>query len=476
MAEAFARLWNHPRFRRNFMITILWMAMIGTLYAVREVLLPFLIALALAYVIDPGIRRINQRKFKGKPIPRWAGVLIIYVVIFAIGWILTVFFVPQLYRELSGLARGGATYLNEMDEERIEELSKRVEEYSTRMRLPVDIITSGDLKREKSQSPKGPLQVDVIAGAPVLNGDESKESGNTKTGDEIQDPSVTKSNIDQAAAAVVPHLQAAPEGSDAILTIRIDEIARALLQQGTNLLQTQTTQIVGQLQVWFARTVGFVFSIFVVLMITAFISSDTKRVTSFFFSIIPIEDTKTFDDFLQRLDYGLSGVVRGQITICLVNGFLTLIGLMLLKVKFALLLATVATIFSLIPIFGSILSTIPIVLVSLISGAWTAFFSLLWIIGIHFVEANFLNPKIMGDAAKIHPVVIILSLVAGEHFYGLAGALFAVPLVSMSLTAFRSIQMEVQSIEKVLANAPVQSDVKEITSYRPRRRRIWREL
>ena len=61
---------------------------------------------------------------------------------------------------------------------------------------------------------------------------------------------------------------------------------------------------------------------------------------------------------------------------------------------------------------------------------------LAWIVGIHFIEANFLNPKIIGTAAKIHPVLVIFSLVPGEQSYGLVGALFAVPVASMIQTIF----------------------------------------
>ena len=61
---------------------------------------------------------------------------------------------------------------------------------------------------------------------------------------------------------------------------------------------------------------------------------------------------------------------------------------------------------------------------------------LAWIIGIHLVEANFLNPKIMGNAAKIHPVLVVFALIAGEHSYGLVGALFAVPVASIIQTIF----------------------------------------
>ena len=59
-----------------------------------------------------------------------------------------------------------------------------------------------------------------------------------------------------------------------------------------------------------------------------------------------------------------------------------------------------------------------------------------WIIGIHLLEANLLNPKIIGNAAKIHPVVVIFALVVGEYNGGLVGALFAVPVASIVQTLF----------------------------------------
>ena len=65
-----------------------------------------------------------------------------------------------------------------------------------------------------------------------------------------------------------------------------------------------------------------------------------------------------------------------------------------------------------------------------------AAFILLWILGIHFIEANFLNPKIIGTAAKMHPVLVVFALIAGEATWGLVGALFAVPVASIIQTLF----------------------------------------
>src|SRR5262249_41231365 len=116
-------------------------------------------------------------------------------------------------------------------------------------------------------------------------------------------------------------------------------------------------------------------------------------------------------------------------------------GLLIFGVKYGLILAVVAGLMSLIPIFGSILSSVPIVIVALASGdegidVVRGVAMTLWIIGIHFIEANVLNPKIIGTAAKIHPVLVIFSLFLGEHAFGLVGALLAVPVLSAISVVF----------------------------------------
>src|SRR6202142_1433914 len=99
-----------------------------------------------------------------------------------------------------------------------------------------------------------------------------------------------------------------------------------------------------------------------------------------------------------------------------INGVLSAIGFAIVGLKYWPVMALVGAIFSLIPIFGSIASAVPAVAIGLTQGLGTATFVLLWIIGIHQLEGNLLNPKIMGDSAKIHPVLVIFSLLVGEHF------------------------------------------------------------
>lgn len=92
------------------------------------------------------------------------------------------------------------------------------------------------------------------------------------------------------------------------------------------------------------------------------------------------------------------------------------------------------------------------------AGAGTAFAALAWIVGIHQIEANLLNPKIYGIAAKIHPVLVIFSLLLGEHFFGLVGALLAVPCMSIvqnTFLHFRTVALGADAPTDTFAGFPI---------------------
>jgi predicted PurR-regulated permease PerM len=189
-----------------------------------------------------------------------------------------------------------------------------------------------------------------------------------------------------------------------------------------------------------------------VLMISAFLLLDPERIIGALRNLVPESSYKDFDNVVALIDRGLSGAIRGQLLICIVNGLLTWLGLAIIGVKYQLLLAVLAGVMSLIPIFGSILSSIPIIIVALVSGGGGVDFVkglmiLAWIIGIHLLEANLLNPKIIGTAARIHPVVVIFAVVAGERTYGPIGALLGVPLVSAVQAVFIYLRQKVRSGE-----------------------------
>ena len=102
--------------------------------------------------------------------------------------------------------------------------------------------------------------------------------------------------------------------------------------------------------------------------------------------------------------------------------------------EYALVLAVFAGVMSVIPIFGTIISTIPAALIGLSVSPGTAIAVVLWITAVHTVEANLVSPRILSRHAKIHPALVIFALIAGEAMYGIVGALLAVPIYSVLQT------------------------------------------
>lgn len=388
-----------PKLRQRVILFFLWAMIVIGLFCLRSVLLPFILASLIAYVFHPVTKLIERIKIRGRPVPRFVSVLVIYFVLLMVVVLIAFLFAPQFYREVFRLAREATTLVDTLDESFIYKLGEKLESFFRAYQLPIEIITPiSDLGLQPLASPRSHwLSIDLL--------------------------SIYRNTIDFIV----------------------------------NYITSETKNILSSAQYLVSKIVSFMFMLLLIFMITGFILVDIDRIKSFFFTMVPAADRKSFKDFLSRLDQRLSGVVRGQLTICLVNAVLTLIGLLIFKIKFAFVLATIAGILSIVPIFGSILSTIPIVLVALTISPLSGLIALLWIIGIHTLEANFLNPKIMGHSAKIHPVLIILSLVAGEHFYGMIGALLAVPIMSIIVTIFSSILGKAKLMDEGIAK-PVEND------------------
>jgi predicted PurR-regulated permease PerM len=185
-------------------------------------------------------------------------------------------------------------------------------------------------------------------------------------------------------------------------------------------------------------------------MLTAFMSMDAPRIIGFFESLVPKYWRSDYGRLLGGVDVGLAGVVRGQITIMGINGVLTFLGLFILQVPFAFALSFLATVFYVVPIFGTILSSIPIVLLALTVSLGKGLAALAWIVFIHGLETYVLNPKVMGDAARIHPVLIVLALVVGERTGGIVGALLAVPVMSVFVAVFKFLHRKQLELDSTL--------------------------
>ena len=390
------------------------------LFLARHVVLPFIFALLVAYIFAPVVNRMSMSKDGRKRMPRGLAIIICYIVLLtAIGTFMLAL-LPRIYKDLSRLGKEAPSMYQRLNDEWVPELASWLEERFPTLKAP---------PAEKVEAP-------VVADVPLPPGTAFVMTPlpDGRMAIQLQPSGVDITQRAGGGVTLAPR-EETPE------PIRLEDRLRNLAKNALGGMQSELGDVFRLGQVIITKIIKSVFTFFLILMIAAFIMLDLGKIHGFARGLIPAGYRDDYDVIVAGIDRGLSGVIRGQLLICLVNGILTYIGLVVFDVKYELILAVVAAVLSLIPIFGSILSTIPIVLAALVSAevgidVARAIFITLWIIGIHFIEANLLNPKIIGTAAKIHPVLVIFALVLGEHSYGLVGALLAVPVASIVQVLF----------------------------------------
>ncbi|MDP6487573.1 MAG: AI-2E family transporter [SAR324 cluster bacterium] len=423
---------------RTLVILILLATMLGIVLFLNKILFPFLLASFLAYVLAPVIENLHQRKIRSHSISRGLAVLLVYFVILIVLIGGGSYVVPNVSAEMGHMIQELPKAVTKVSkewgpvfDEKIRDITSLFPEPEIMEPLPVIENNEPQSKTTVTQKENGEL-------LKILDGYTYEIRG-----------------LDSDRIEVVPHRKIGRESGieeNEQVPLDINTQISILAEEGMNRLKADMVRFLGFGRQLITKVVGSVFTLFLTFMVAAFILVDTERILSFWRSLVPKKYHLRYNDLLKSLDKGLNGVVRGQLMICLINGILTFIGLLMIGVPFAFTLGLVAMVFSLIPIFGTILSSIPIVIMGLTISLSTGLLALAWILLIHFIEGNFLNPKIMGTSAQIHPAIIVFVLVTGEHMAGIAGALLAVPVYSILQTFFFFLKSMVDELEKDAAS------------------------
>lgn len=122
----------------------------------------------------------------------------------------------------------------------------------------------------------------------------------------------------------------------------------------------------------------------------------------------------------------------GQIFDAIIVGIITSIAMLILKVEYAGLLGCMIGVFNLIPYFGAILAVGIAVLVTIFTGGvFQAIWLAIIVIILQQIDANIINPRIIGSSLKISPILVIFAVTLGGAYFGVIGMFLGVPIVSV---------------------------------------------
>jgi predicted PurR-regulated permease PerM len=386
---------------RRIFLAVSAAAATAVLLAAYQVLLPFVLALLVAYVLLPAVTRVERLR-----IPRWVSILLVYAITLGSLGLFVSAIVPRLVSEGRGFAAEWPRFTATARTDWLPAVDRKLAAWSGQPATMGETVPA-------PAAPPAPFKL-------------------VKQPDGSYDVRVADGTVFRERREGVWQI----EQVDKTRVISSAQLLRDGFDKGEAYLQENSFELINIGRKVVFAVGGGIFTLFMTLMLGAYMMLTHESILAFVRELWAPPSRGAFDRFIRRLDRGLSGVVRGQLIICLVNGVLSAIGFSLFGLKYWPILALVATVMSIIPIFGSILSSVPAVAIGLTQSPATAIGVLAWIIGIHQLEANFLNPKIIGNTAKIHPVLVVFSLIVGEHFFQLAGALFAVPAMSVAQSLF----------------------------------------
>jgi predicted PurR-regulated permease PerM len=223
-------------------------------------------------------------------------------------------------------------------------------------------------------------------------------------------------------------------------------------------------QIIGQINTvitsFSSNTFGTVSTVFggflsflLMVVLSFYLSVEVDGIEKFLRAITTIKHERYIISLWKRSQKKIGLWMQGQLILALIIGMLVYLGLLIINVPNALLLATLAAAFEIIPLFGPILASIPAVMIAFVSGGLPL---ALIVVGLYVIVHQFENqliyPLVVKKVVGVSPVISILALVAGWELAGFLGLILSVPIAAAIIEFFDDVQRDkVEKIERMNA-------------------------
>lgn len=183
-----------------------------------------------------------------------------------------------------------------------------------------------------------------------------------------------------------------------------------------------------------SNVAGFFLSFFLVFFSLYYFLRDWDKLKSYFNSIFPLSSQHE-NLLIAKLEGAVNGVVKGMFSVALVQGLVATLGFLIFGVPQPFLWGAFTVIAALVPTVGTSISLVPAVLYLLITGNIGAGIGLaIWgAVAVGTID-NILSPKLVGARAKLHPLLVIFSVLGGIQLFGFIGFLLGPIITAVFVT------------------------------------------
>jgi predicted PurR-regulated permease PerM len=201
-------------------------------------------------------------------------------------------------------------------------------------------------------------------------------------------------------------------------------------------LATQAQNLLGPLQEVAVASISFVGNVVIVFVLAIFISIDRPAIGAFLLRLVPPAYSGEAHLLTESVGRSFGGFIRGMIVIGGTYALVALLCNLVLGLDYAAITTIAAGAFMAVPFFGPFVAWSPPVIVAAVTHP-DALVPALLIMGVGWViNQNILQPRVLAGAVGLHPVVVLASVLIGLKLFGVAGAVFGLPVAAVISSFF----------------------------------------
>ncbi len=175
---------------------------------------------------------------------------------------------------------------------------------------------------------------------------------------------------------------------------------------------------------------GGLISFIVVLVLTFYMTVSESAMKASLRALLPDRYQPYCTHVIARIQEKIGSWIQGQLVLSLVIFAFAYLGLTLIGVKYALVLAFFAGLLEFIPYVGPIISAIPAIFFGFTQSPFIALLIFIFYVVMQQLENHFIVPAVMRRAVGIHPILSITAVLIGAKLFGFIGVLLAIPVVT----------------------------------------------
>jgi predicted PurR-regulated permease PerM len=210
--------------------------------------------------------------------------------------------------------------------------------------------------------------------------------------------------------------------------IDVDAIVKRIGDSALDFVQGFYSTAVSGVGGFITKATGIVIDIIIFPFILFYLLRDGKGLAPSFTKLLPTAWRKDILTLLTRINDQLSSFIRGEVIVALAVMLMFGIGLTVIGLPYALVIAIVAGIFNLIPYLGSFLAFALALVVGVMVSPWMLLKVVIVFIIEQTIEGRFIQPLVIGSQMKIHPITILFILLTAGSFFGVWGVFLGIPV------------------------------------------------